>query len=83
MTDEAKGVKLTHETLVGLQWARRCNDEYGVGYLGPTVKRHGPLPEYAGAVTAGFLRCETDVFDSRRTEILGYFITPAGRQALS
>lgn len=71
--------RLEEDELTALRWSVRCNDEYGFGYLGPTVRKVGPLPVYGRLVEQGLLRCVTD---ARQGAISGYFITDAGRQAL-
>ena len=73
--------KLTEDDLTGLRWAAACNDEFGIGFLGPTVRRHGPAPEYASLVALGLLQCETGTV-VRPATTCGYFITEAGRAAL-
>lgn len=74
---------LTISDITALRWSVSCN-ERGVGYLGPTVKRHGPLPELTRITAEGLLRCEEDVrsFGRRDAEQCGYWITDAGRAAL-
>lgn len=69
--------------LSALRWSIDCNAR-GVGYLGPTVKRLGPLPELAAITAAGLLRCEEDlrVKGRRDADKCGYWITKAGRAVL-
>lgn len=76
--------KLSEADRVNLGWMVRCNDEYRVGYLGPTVRRFGPLPECASLVEGGFARCVTHFCGRRETpKARGYWITVAGRTALA
>lgn len=66
-----------------LRWCRTCNEE-GIGFLGPTVWRHGPLPEYVYAIEDGLVRC-VDPPQDRRTDrrSCGYWLTDRGLATLS
>jgi hypothetical protein len=55
-----------------LRWAEHVN-QGGTGLYGPTVRRHGDLPEMAALVSAGLLRLLPT----------GYWLTEAGSMALA
>jgi hypothetical protein len=71
--------------VTALRWSARCNDEFNIGFLGPTVKRHGPLPEMGSITRLGLVVCEEDakVTGRRDPEKCGYWITDLGRSALA
>lgn len=70
--------ELTERDQANLSWMIRCNDEYGCGYLGPTVKRFGRIQECETLVQSGLARCS----DRASAKARGYFITSEGRAAL-
>lgn len=77
----------TESELTALRWSKRTNDEHEIGYLGPTVCKHGPEPLLARLVRDGLLECRTIRKPiNGRTRFVhaesGYWITPAGRAAL-
>lgn len=67
---------------IGLRWAVRCNAR-NVGYLGPTVRRRGPLSEYDRLVRDGLLQLIDSTASTRALEAYGYWITKTGRAALA
>jgi hypothetical protein len=69
------------ERQVLLNWAADCNWR-GIGFLGPSVRRFGPIPEYEPYVAEGVVRV-VQSGESRNTKALGYWITDAGRAALN
>lgn len=65
--------------LVNLRWMQRLNDEDGIGYLGPSLTKFGPIEECEVAVSAGFARRDQwSIHRPRR----GYWITDEGRVEL-
>lgn len=73
---------MTEQDLSNLRWMIRCNDQYKVGYLGPTVKRFGRVPECELLVEAGLAKCNDGLGWTAKNPRLGYFITAEGRAAL-
>lgn len=71
------GSEMSGQDTANLRWSITCNGR-GIGYLGPTVKRFGPLPELAHLVRAGLLTC-VRVKGVRSADRCGYFITERGR----
>ena len=69
---------LTEVEIIGLRWMRKLN-EYGIGYLGPTTRRGGQLPEYERLVATGLAKCVV----SNTAESSGYWILGAGVNALA
>lgn len=82
MTTEPAGARLTKADETALRWALRCNEQ-GIGYLGPSVRKSGPLPEMAGLLKAGFLTLEHGQPRAKNDRERGYFITDLGRRALA
>ncbi len=81
MSDE-----LTDDELTCLRWCARLDRAPDrIGFLGPTVKRHGPVPEYASAVAKGLVRCVEPMAPVYRggAAPFGYWITAEGRRALA
>ena len=72
--------ELTEAELPCLRWCNEVNTE-GVGFLGPSVRRDGPVAGYAGLIERGLVRLVPQSAFSR-VEDEGYWITPAGRAAL-
>lgn len=72
--------ELSDYQIGGLRWMIRCNDDYRCGFLGPSVKRGLDDGDYRELVRSGLAR---RVDFMRRADRCGYFITPAGRVALS
>lgn len=70
---------LTENDVSVLRWSAHCNDEFGVGFLGPSVKKFGRLPECEAMIRDGYVTCN----DDRDGDVRGYWVTPAGRKALS
>jgi hypothetical protein len=75
----ADKVKLTEVDTTNLGWMVRCNDDHGIGFLGPSVRRFGRMPECENLIRNGHATCNDH--GSRRES--GYWITPAGRALLS
>lgn len=81
--DRIGGVTPSPSDLVNLRWMIRCNDEYQCGYLGPTVRRFGRLPELESLIAAGLATCNDRSMWSARKPPYGYWITDAGRRSVS
>lgn len=71
--------ELTEAERTCLRWAAYLNPK-GVGFLGPTVKRHGPLPVYSGVVGSGLARCVEAVWEKPDQMACGYWLTEAGQE---
>lgn len=69
--------KLGEGDISALKWMIATNRE-GIGLFYPTVRRHGPLEELSGLIDAGLTILRRDGAPKEK----GYWITPAGRQAL-
>ena len=71
--------KLSEAELTLLRWCAEINPQK-VGFLGPSVRKHGPIAEYARAVDFGLVTLEQAA--GRPVEVMGYWITDLGRAAL-
>lgn len=69
---------MTDRDRANLMWAVRCNNE-GIGFLGPSLKKYGPVQECEDLVRRGLLSA---VREGSREE-MGYWITDAGRAAIA
>jgi hypothetical protein len=73
------------QTMVCLRWAADLNAD-GIGFLGPTVIKQGPLAEYSSACALGLVRCVAPDAKGSRPGLdwrpFGYWLTEAGRATL-
>lgn len=68
---------LTEDERTCIRWAARLNRK-AVGFLGPSVRRHGPMGVYDRLVREGLVHC-IDADQYRRTmDGYGYWLTGAG-----
>lgn len=70
-----------HEKSVVL-WCANINPD-GIGFLGPTVLKHGPVDEYRSAVDKGLVQCFDRSSPPRNRAAYGYWLTPLGKEAAS
>lgn len=71
-------LELTEDELTCLRWCAETNPE-GIGFLYPSVLKHGPVGEYQRLIALGLVRLELTV--SVRADA-GYWITDKGLCAL-
>lgn len=71
---------LTEEEIIGLRWMRSCNARR-VGYLGPTVRKEGPLAVYEHLVLEGLSTLTNTPWGHKESQ--GYWITAKGNAALN
>ncbi len=73
-----KPVILCDADRTALNWALTLNDFYGIGFLWPTVQKHGPQAEFCSQVDRGLLVCRTRGVGDKG----GYWITDLGREVV-
>ena len=71
--------ELSERERIDLRWMVRCNAD-NIGFLGPTIRKSGPLPELDGLVRKGLAEVRRPIIRSIMHG--GYWITVAGRRAL-
>ena len=72
------GSALSEADRSNLGWMLTLNDEYCIGFLWPTVRKHRHLPEFATLIDRGLAECRHRGAGDRG----GYWITEAGREAV-
>lgn len=73
---------MTETDISNLKWMIRCNDD-GIGFLGPSVRRLGRLPELEHLTLAGLATCNDGTPWRPVKSRYGYWITDAGRLAVT
>lgn len=74
---ELRDPSLTEKEVTALKWMVICNKRH-VGFLGPTVRKVGPMEEYDRLERLGYARCITYA----RAEKAGYWILGDGKRAI-
>lgn len=74
---------MTETDISNLKWMIRCNDESGIGFLGPSVRRFGRLPELDHLTKDGLATCYDGSPWQPVKSKYGYWITEAGRLAVT